>query len=575
MYTAPSEIRTGHWFCGAGGDTIGIADIPGTVVRVAANHDPDSIATHEENFPDALHKLGDIRKLDLRGMPPVELFVATPECPAWGHAQGVEQTFAKQATLFELGDDDDPDDGSAGRSRALVWNVLHYLDAMRLRGHTVLAGFMENVPDICKWMHFQAFRNEFHKRGYKTRVIALNSMHAHGPRSPLAPQSRDRFYLAFWHEKLGRDPNWDKWLRPLAWCESCEEQVAAMQVFKKPGGFMGNYRQQYVYRCPKVSCRGHLVEPGALPAMAVLDLDNPGTRLGDKKHRQFKNKKTGEVTWGPLAPKTMARLEAGLIRHAQPITLAVAGHTFERHPGVRTWPVSDPLTTQTTTASTAMACPPLLVPSGGTWNDTATPATDPMRTRTTRECEGVAFPPFMVPLRSGRNRSMAITGQMATIVTNGGGHILAVPGGAMVMRNNLGMAEMCTPVDEALRTLTTKGHQSLVTWPAKILVPYNGTGVARSITDPMGALPTHDRYALATGQLPFDLDEVWYRMLTVPEIHMGMAFRPDYVILGKNNAVKIRQLGNAVTPPAAEVIGSALVEAITGESLLTRWEIAA
>jgi hypothetical protein len=33
--------------------------------------------------------------------------------------------------------------------------------------------------------------------------------------------------------------------------------------------------------------------------------------------------------------------------------------------------------------------------------------------------------------------------------------------------------------------------------------------------------------------------------------------------------------GNAVTPPASEVIGSALVEAITGETLSTRWELAA
>lgn len=557
MYKTLGEVTTGHWFCGAGGDTIGIDDIPNTRVRVAANHDPQSIATHEENFPDALHKLGDIRELDLRGMPPVDLFVATPECPYWGNSQGKEQTFTKQATLF---DDEEPGDEKAERSRALVWNVLHYLDAMHLRGHIVLAGIMENVPDICKWVHFRAFRNEFHKRGYKTRVIALNSMHAHGPRSPLAPQSRDRFYLAYWHESLGRDPDWGKWLRPAAWCPSCEQQVAALQVFKKPGGFMGCYRQQYDYRCPHIACRGQIVEPAALPALAVLDWADLGTRLGDRAK--------------PLAPKTMARIEAGLLRHARPITLAAAGHTFERRPGVRTWPADAPMVTQTATNSTGIACPPLMVPAGGTWNDDAAPVTGPMRTRTTTECEGLAFPPFLVPLRSGRDRSIPVDGQLATIVANGSGHALAVPGGAMIMRNNEGGAEMCTSVADVLRTLTTKGHQSLVSWP-QILVPYNGTGVARTVLEPAGTLPTHERYALATGELPFDLDEVWFRMLKVAEIQAAMAFRPDYVILGKSVSVRVRQLGNAVTPPAAEVIGSALMEAITGETLLTRWELAA
>ena len=44
------------------------------------------------------------------------------------------------------------------------------------------------------------------------------------------------------------------------------------------------------------------------------------------------------ATAHPLAPKTNARIEAGLRQFAQPITLEVAGNTFERRTGVRTWP---------------------------------------------------------------------------------------------------------------------------------------------------------------------------------------------------------------------------------------------
>lgn len=57
-----------------------------------------------------------------------------------------------------------------------------------------------------------------------------------------------------------------------------------------------------------------------------------------------------------------------------------------------------------------------------------------------------------------------------------------------------------------------------------------------------------------------------FRMLEPHEIHAGMAFVPDYVVLG-NKREKVKQLGNAVTPPAAEVLVAALVECITGEAV--------
>ncbi|WP_205625583.1 DNA cytosine methyltransferase [Actinomadura atramentaria] len=45
-----------------------------------------------------------------------------------------------------------------------------------------------------------------------------------------------------------------------------------------------------------------------------------------------------------------------------------------------------------------------------------------------------------------------------------------------------------------------------------------------------------------------------------------MAFAPDYIVLG-NKRQRVRQYGNAVTPPVAEILMSALVEAISGEEL--------
>lgn len=67
----------------------------------------------------------------------------------------------------------------------------------------------------------------------------------------------------------------------------------------------------------------------------------------------------------------------------------------------------------------------------------------------------------------------------------------------MVVRNNTSQTrdsvEMCTPVTEVLRTLTTKGHQSLVTYDQHMLVPYYGNGNARLVSDPMVTVSTRDR----------------------------------------------------------------------------------
>jgi DNA (cytosine-5)-methyltransferase 1 len=136
----------------------------------------------------------------------------------------------------------------------------------------------------------------------------------------------------------------------------------------------------------------------------------------------------------------------------------------------------------------------------------------------------------------------------------------------MVMRNNSSKGdggEHCTPAGEPLRTLTTAGHQSLVTWQ-HLLVPYYGNGIAREVTEPIGTLSTRDRYALVKGDV--DINDVLFRMLEPHEIGRAMSFADAYTVLG-NKREKVRQYGNAVTPNVAEVIICALTETITGTEL--------
>jgi DNA (cytosine-5)-methyltransferase 1 len=121
------------------------------------------------------------------------------------------------------------------------------------------------------------------------------------------------------------------------------------------------------------------------------------------------------------------------------------------------------------------------------------------------------------------------------------------------MRNNGGGAEMVTPATEPLRTVTTAGHQSL-------LVPYNGTGRAIPATQPLGAQPTRERWALV--DVDALVDDCGFRMLEPHEIELAMAFPGGYIPAALPKKARIRLAGNAVTPPVMTWVLGRVVHAI-------------
>lgn len=551
------------WFCGAGGSSQGAAAVPDVICTRAANHWDQAVESHAANFPYADHYLGDIRKAPVHKWPVAHLFWASPECPQWSSARGKKRDYTNtlQGDLF-----DTPRDAEADRSRALMEEVPQYLRGVIDRGGRVLAGVVENVVEVRAWDQWDRWIAEIRNLGYRIRVIALSSMHAQPARTLPAPQSRDRLYVAYWDAALCREPDWDKWLRPRAFCPTCDEWVDAIQVFKRPGADMGRYKQQYTYRCPHVSCRNTELTPPAMPAIEAIDWSLPGTPIGERKR--------------PLKEKTLIRVRAGIERYWGPLIVEAAGNTYDaadpHHPAhgrtdgyYRSWPVGDPLRTVHTTSSKALA-----VPVEGRDGKTAAPLDFPLRTMTSRNETGLVLPPWRTPgipapaadglrvpfvaeLRGGSSDARAVVDPLATVTASGNHHALVtsyyrngstlpvsaplatvttVDRHALLMRNN-GVrgghpARHTTPASEPARTITTAGHQSLIT----------------------------------AAQIPIDLDSVLFRMLEPHEIGRAMAFRNDYVVLG-NKRQRVRQYGNAVTPPVAEIIISALVEAITGESL--------
>ncbi len=285
-------------------------------------------------------------------------------------------------------------------------------------------------------------------------------------------------------------------------------------MWKKRGTDMGCYRRQYLYLCPHTRCRNTAVEPAVLPAAAAIDWSDLGTPVGDRTR--------------PMKPSTRARITAGLLRYASPV----------------------------------------IVPAGGTRRTGASPAGQPLPARTTTENDGVAVPPFLVPLRSGRPRTIACGQPMATVVADGSGHGLAVPPLVTVHRGSTGETRTLQ-VSEPLTAVTASGNHLGLAVPGgpHLLIPYYSNGAAQPVSEPTGPLSTRDRYGLAPGTVPgIDVDDVLFRMLHPREIGRAMAFAHGYTVLGTQRE-RVRQYGNAVTPPVAEVLISALAEAVTGKEV--------
>ena len=496
-------------FCGAGGSSTGAIQNPGVIVRIASNHWDLAVETHNQNHPDTDHLCADLTAIDPRYFPATDILWASPECTNHSVAQGRKR--ARQPDLFgEI-----LPDAAAERSRATMWDVPRFAEV-----HRYQAVIVENVVDAWHWVPFRAWLMAMDSLGYDHHIVMLNSMHAQVYGAG-APQSRDRMYIVFWRKGNPR-PDIERVVRPTAICAECG-QVSAMQAFKKSDSW-GRFRAQYVYRCPNVACRNRIVEPAFRPAADIIDWTLEGVRIGDRTK--------------PLAPKTMARIQAGIDRYWAPLLVPVEGRD-----GKSAQPIAVPARTMTTRNETG-----LVVPCGGTWRENAAPTTAPISTRTTRETDGLAF---IAELRGGGSKHRAVTEPLATVTASGNHHGLVTtyygnggttPTGAplptcttvdrhaLLMRYNTArgdQGQMSTPVDEPIRTVTTTGHQSL----------------------------------LDADRPTVDITNVRFRMLEPREIIAAMDFPADYVVLG-NRREQCRQAGNAVTPPAARDLVGLVAESL-------------
>jgi DNA (cytosine-5)-methyltransferase 1 len=589
-------------FCGAGGSSDGVHKA-GATVRLAMNHSERAIETHQTNFPDTDHALQDVARLNPRKFPRTDILIASPDCRSHTYARGRARA-EQQEPLFELDVKTRRQRAAAIRSRATMWQVLRWAAVHDYEG--IIA---ENVGEVVDWLEFDAWLRAADRLGYRVQFCWFNSMFFGGAQDDQddgrrPPQSRDRLYLVL--TKKG-NPTPDLEFRPRAWCSRCQTDIDAYQRFKDPSRRRPmRYRRQYDYRCP--SCNAEAL-PYVAPAAAAIDWAIPTTPIGART-RPLKDTTLRRIEeglrrhgWLPaLVPvERTSRQGRAELKPPRAVTDPMRTQTGRAETGVMIpfvaelrrngtgRSVSDPLATMVASGTHhALIQPPeaaglvvsnyspgwvrpadlpvgaitgrdhhaLLIPVNGHVHDPGGTgrrvrgAGEPFPTQTgDKEHALLELPGVFIDDYNGSLRQVAeplptqtsIDGNALVMLPDGllvqvGGNTFARPGSTCRTR----------PTSEPMRAQTSTLSEALVQLPPDFLLPYKRTNIPRWVGEPMGTVTSVEHSGLLS---PAELIEACgFRMLTWYEIRAAMAFRDDYVLTG-NKTDKVRQLGQAVTPP--------------------------
>lgn len=508
MTKTTSYLTGTDMFCGAGGTTSGAKDA-GVEIKMAMNHWALAIESHNTNHPETDHDCADISQSDPRRYKPTTFLFASPECTTHSNARGLKKN---QPDLFN----NYKPDPSIERSRATMWDVPRFAEV-----HEYKFIVVENVVEIKAWPMYRAWIMAMQALGYEFEEKFLNSMFFNP-----CPQSRDRIYVVFW-KKGNPKPNLEH--RPRGYCNHCEKDKETYQWFKPGGSFKKKYRTQYIYRC--ADCNREVV-PYYYAAFNVIDWSIPGKKIGGRKK--------------PLVDKTRKRIQFGIDKYWDK-PFMVGNYT----PGW-TREMTEQMGAITTSDHHGFVQPFLLSTE---FNNREPKSLDEvMWTQTGSQSAGL-FIPFVVEMnRTGKARS--VNDFLSTILTSGTHHgLTTIP----VMVNNKGQSKASSSL-EPMKSITTEPYHGIVTAESfrAFLSYYNGNDGASSLSDPAGTVTAFDRLAIVAGDKP-NIDDCYYRTLKPHELLRGMAFAPDYVIIG-NQKEQTKQIGNAVTPPVTKWLTERLVE---------------
>ncbi len=533
-------------FCGAGGITTGLTQACRELGLhpkiIAINHWNVAIETHKRNHPEATHWCERVDSLDPRKLTPdgrIDFLIAAPECTHHSVARGGKPV--------------------NDQSRASAWQVVRYAEALSPR-HILL----ENVREFTNWgplcannkrplkskrgQTFAAFLAALESLGYAVEWRILNAAD-YGEAT-----TRERLFI---QAKRGRSAI--TWPKPTH--SRCADQRDLFGACLKP------------WR----------------PAREIIDWSIPSKSI-------FSRRK-------PLAPATLRRIEAGLVKFAgkaaEPFLVILRNNQDAKS-------VNEPVPTITTSGAHVGLCEPFVL---GQQSGSVARSTDsPLPTVATDGAIGLVEP-FITPLNhgSGDQRQYAIDGPLPTLttadvwglvepfivtashgddtskrcrsvdsplptVTCSNDHAIVEPFIVPFFGERSGQSPRTHSVSDPLPTITSHGAGALVEprlaecseaetgeLVQSFLCKYNRTATTgQSVDDPLDTVTTKDRFGLilATAHGKFRLD-IRFRMLQPAELARAMGFE-EYEFTGSREE-QVKQIGNAVSVRTARALCLAIL----------------
>ncbi|MDR6952311.1 DNA (cytosine-5)-methyltransferase 1 [Ancylobacter sp. 3268] len=457
--------------CGAGGSSTGaikallaLGWTLDQIILTCVNHWPVAIDTHQRNHPEARHYVQDIATVRPHMLVPegyLDLLMASPTCTHHSVARGGKPTSDQQRS--------DP------------WHIITWLTELRVKRIII-----ENVWEFIGW----------------------------GPVDPETQKpiaSRKGEYFLAWIEtikRLGFEPEWRK-LNAADYGDATTRQrfiLMARSDGRRVHWPMPTHRK-------RSEIAGDLFS-GAKPwrpAREIIDWSIKGRSIFDRKK--------------DLAPKTMARIYAGAVKHGwpEPFLVILRNHMAAQgidaplptipangqHIGLAqpvlvnlkkgAAPAGDdvPLPTQTAAASHIGIAEPIIM-NGRKGNQAKPVSAEPIPTLDTKGGVWLAEPFVLSQHNSGAARS---AGDPLPTITTGGAGTVEHPGCArpmLVQPFVLSQASGGAPrqVGEPLPTIVTGGQRGSGT---ALISPYYGSGSGEtcvSVEDPLPTVTAKGRFGM-------------------------------------------------------------------------------
>jgi DNA (cytosine-5)-methyltransferase 1 len=531
--------------CGAGGSSTGAAralrELGLDMELVCVNHWPTAIETHQKNHPDARHYVQDISTVRPHLIVPegyLDLLMASPTCTHHSVARGGKPTSDQQRS--------DP------------WHIITWLTELRVKRIII-----ENVWEFISWGPVDA-------------------------RTGKPIQSRKGEYFHAWIDtirRLGFEPEWRK-LNAADYGDATTRQRFILMA-RSDGKSVSWPMPTHT----KVADDKLALFPGIKPwraARDIIDWQLQGKSIYDRKK--------------PLAPKTLKRIYAGIVKFGWPAPFIV---TLRNHMSAQG--IDVPLPTIAANGTHIGIATPIIIANRN--NNTAKNPNDaPVPCLTTAHGGGIGIAePFVLNRHGadgGPDRARSTDRPLPTLTNSGGGYVVEPfvmsrhDGGAprsveeptptqvakhshclLTPYYSSGSGETCATADQPLPTLTAKNRFGMIVpithtnseshrardvdaAPLPTLTTAKGgelAFIAAQFGERQGQLPRvhdieHPAPAIcATGHVNLvegsDQFDILFRMLEPHELAAAMGFSGDeaaYEFAGTKTE-QVKQIGNAVS----------------------------